>query len=67
MAAAFMRYDGGYFDYPTANTVKIEGDKYAIYDAYGNAIGAHPKDEIAEFTTSADLMKAMKDKGRMES
>lgn len=62
MAAGFEKYDGGYFEYPTAKIVKIEGNKYAVYDEHGNPLGAHQKDDIAEFTTSLDVMKAMKEK-----
>lgn len=66
MAAGFLKYDGGYFEYPTANSVKNEGDKYAVYDSFGNPIGVHQKDDIAEFTTSTDLMNAMKAKSEKD-
>lgn len=52
MSAIFRTYDDEYYTYDNAANVKEGGGKYNVYDAYGNVLGAHPIDNIAEFTTA---------------
>jgi hypothetical protein len=61
MPAVFRTYDDEYYTYDNAANVKEGGGKYSVYDAYGNVLGAHPTDSIAEFTTSSATLKGDQD------
>lgn len=57
MPAWFKDYDGHFRIYEHAREVKKEGDKYVVYDPYGGLLGAHPIDEVQEFSTVEPLPK----------
>jgi hypothetical protein len=55
MPAWFQDHEEHFWLYDTAKEVKQQDGKYVVIDAYGALLGAHPIDEVKEFSTVIPL------------